>query len=110
MDKKYNPDTDAVKIPETNKSTELLNQVNRDISNSQKAGEVGDTDSLIVRNSSNIKDLNPAMLKNLMGAANEYYQATGRKLKINSGFRTIDEQARLYNSSRKDGMVARPGS
>ena len=39
----------------------------------------------------------------------EYQQLTGKKLPVNSAFRSIDEQAKLYKTKPK-GMAAAPGS
>ena len=44
----------------------------------------------------NIDGLNPAMQERLAGLAKEYYDRTGKKLQINSGFRDSLEQAKLF--------------
>jgi hypothetical protein len=50
--------------------------------------------------------LNPQVQEQLITAAQEYYNQTGRKLQVNSAFRTVDDQKRLYDESVAAG---RPG-
>jgi len=49
------------------------------------------------------------MQSSLGQMAQEYFTATGKKLQFNSGYRSQEEQARLYKSM-PPGMAARPGS
>jgi hypothetical protein len=53
--------------------------------------------------------LSPGLQSSMGQMAQEYFTATGKKLQINSGFRSNEEQARLYKSMPA-GMAARPGS
>lgn len=64
----------------------------------------------------NLSMLNPSMQSNLASMAEEYYQQTGKKLQINSGYRDPAKQAVLYQEAvRKYGPeqarkhVAPPG-
>jgi hypothetical protein len=50
--------------------------------------------------------LNPQVQEQLIGAAQEYYQKTGKPLQVNSGFRTPEDQKRLYDETIAAG---RPG-
>ena len=56
-----------------------------------------------------VQGLNPGLQANLVGMGKDYYQATGKKLQINSANRSNEEQARLYKTMPK-GMAAPPGS
>ena len=53
--------------------------------------------------------LNPLMLKNLAGMAEEYNQKTGKILNINDAVRDRAEQQRLYDTLPK-GKAAKPGN
>ncbi len=53
--------------------------------------------------------LTPSMQSSLSQMAQEYYATTGKKLQFNSGYRSNEEQSRLYKSL-PPGMAARPGS
>lgn len=53
--------------------------------------------------------LNPQMQSSLIEMGKEYYAATGKKLQLNSGFRSNEEQASLFRS-KPPGMAAAPGS
>jgi hypothetical protein len=60
--------------------------------------------------------LNREMQGRILAAGDQYFKTTGRKLVINSAFRTREEQQRLWDSTggtgiQKNGMpVARPGT
>jgi hypothetical protein len=54
----------------------------------------------------NFNKLDPALRQNLIDAAEAYYQRTGKKLQVNSSFRSVEDQKRLYDESVKAG---RPG-
>lgn len=56
-----------------------------------------------------VKGLNPQMSQNLAAMSKAYTDATGKKLNINSGFRSIAEQTKLYRT-KPPGMAAKPGS
>jgi hypothetical protein len=66
-------------------------------------------DALQVSGNVDIQNLNPAMQANLQNMAAEYYAATGKKLQVNSGFRSPEDQARLFKTM-PPGMAAKPGS
>lgn len=55
-----------------------------------------------------IDSMNPSMLKNLLGMAQEYGEKTGNAITITSGTRTTAEQADLYR--KYPGKAARPGT
>ena len=55
----------------------------------------------------NIDKLNPKFKQILHNLAKEYYEKTGKKLHINSGFRSTELQKRLY--SQNPGKAAKPG-
>jgi hypothetical protein len=48
------------------------------------------------------------MQKNMIGMAQEYYQLTGKRLNINSAYRSPEHQAHLYRTLPK-GQAAPPG-
>jgi hypothetical protein len=56
-----------------------------------------------------VDNLSPMMQSSVGQMAQDYFVATGRKLQINSGYRSNEEQARLFKSMPL-GMAARPGS
>lgn len=56
---------------------------------------------------SKIKNLHPEMLKQVLGAFEEYYKLTGKKVDITDGFRSYQEQADLYR--RMPHKAAKPG-
>ena len=59
-----------------------------------------------------VKDLQPSLMNNLQGLAKDYFDATGKPLQINSGYRDIGKQQALYEKSIREGklgMVAKPG-
>lgn len=74
-------------------------------------GQISDALGKTISTSGNVDvaNLNPAMGQNLANMANEYFQATGKKLQINSGFRSPEDQAKLFKSMPA-GMAAKPGS
>jgi hypothetical protein len=57
----------------------------------------------------NLDGITPGLQSSVGQMAQEYFTATGKKLQINSGYRSNEEQARLYKSMPA-GMAARPGS
>lgn len=57
----------------------------------------------------NLDGVNPALQSNLIAMSQDYYNATGKKLQFNSGYRSNEDQARLYKSL-PPGQAARPGS
>jgi hypothetical protein len=74
-------------------------------------GQVSDVigKTLQVSGNADVKGLNPALQSNLVNMANEYYAATGKKLQVNSGFRSPKDQEKLFKSMPA-GMAAKPGS
>lgn len=82
-----------------------------------KAGEiVGAIPSTVANIAQNLKNfvtgsdisgLRPVAKQRLAGLAEDYYKKFGRKLKINSGSRTMEKQAELYKKSQaNDAAVA----
>jgi len=59
------------------------------------------------RPSVNLMGLHPVVLTRFSNMAKEYYELTGRKIQVNSGFRTREEQARLYRENPR--KAAPPG-
>jgi D-alanyl-D-alanine carboxypeptidase len=57
----------------------------------------------------NLDGLQPGVRTNLEAMAGEYERMTGKKLPINSAFRSIEDQARLYRTM-PPGKAAPPGS
>lgn len=55
----------------------------------------------------NLDGMNPALLKNLYGMAQEFFESTGKNIVINSGKRSYQEQAALYASNPE--KAAKPG-
>jgi hypothetical protein len=48
----------------------------------------------------NFDQLEPALRERVLAAAAEYYQTSGKKLEINSGFRSLSEQANVNSGGR----------
>ncbi len=61
-----------------------------------------------VRGQANTDGLDPGLQANAVAMAKEYYEKTGKKIPINSGFRSFTEQAHLYATKPK-GYAAAPG-
>jgi hypothetical protein len=63
-----------------------------------------------------VADLNSDVRSNLEGMASDYFAMTGKKLPIDSAFRSHDQQVKLYNDAlltgdpNKIAMVAKPGN
>jgi hypothetical protein len=66
----------------------------------------------------NFKKLDPNLQQNLINAAEAFYQRTGEKLQVNSGYRSVQDQKRLYDESIAAGRegftasgmpIAKPG-
>lgn len=55
-----------------------------------------------------VDGLNPSMQKNMVSMAQEYYAQTGKKLQLNSAYRSPEKQAELYRRLPK-GRAAPPG-
>jgi hypothetical protein len=55
-----------------------------------------------------VQGLHPGVQKNLAGMASDYKEQTGKKLIINSAYRSQEEQANLYRTL-PEGRAARPG-
>lgn len=58
-----------------------------------------------------IEGMDPAARKNFLSMAKEYYESTGKKLKVNSAKRSYDQQAKLYAlyKAGKGNPAAPPG-
>lgn len=61
-----------------------------------------------IRGGANVDGLNPGLQSNMVGMAKEYHEQTGKTIPINSGFRSFEEQSKLYATKPK-GYAARPG-
>lgn len=61
-----------------------------------------------IRGGANTDGLNAGFQSNLVGMAKEYYEQTGKQIPINSGYRSLEEQAQLYATKPK-GYAARSG-
>jgi hypothetical protein len=66
----------------------------------------------------NFKKLDPNLQQNLIDAAEEYFKRTGQKLQVNSSYRSVQDQKRLYDESISAGRegftasgmpIAKPG-
>lgn len=61
----------------------------------------------------NLSNLDPKILNPLTQAATEYQSKTGKKVQVNSGYRSIEEQTELYNNYINDPdnnpKAAKPG-
>lgn len=55
-----------------------------------------------------LEGMNPAMKKLFLGMAQEYGEATGKKIQVNSGFRTREQQQKEYDANPR--KAAKPGS
>ena len=82
---------------------------------SKMGGVVGSTPSgsvsenITFSKNVDLKNLNPETLQRLNGMADEYYAMTGERLRVTSGYRSIEKQAALYNAPHRPGYVAMPG-
>lgn len=56
-----------------------------------------------------VDGVHPQMQDTLVKMAQEYYDATGKKINFNSAYRSMEEQEKLYRS-KPPGMAAKPGS
>ena len=54
-----------------------------------------------------LKGIHPDLLKNFLGMAAEYYKITGKKVFVESGFRTFEQQAKL---AKENKFAAKPGN
>lgn len=54
-----------------------------------------------------LKGLNPELLKNFLGMIEEYGERTGKKVQVNTAFRSYEEQAALHRQNPR--KAARPG-
>ena len=55
-----------------------------------------------------LEGMNPAMKKLFLGMAQEYGEATGKKIQVNSGYRTREQQEKEYRANPR--KAAKPGS
>lgn len=58
----------------------------------------------------NFKKLDGAFKEKVIAAATEYNNLTGKKLTVNSAWRSIEDQERLYNNKKPGQTVAKPGT
>jgi hypothetical protein len=66
-------------------------------------GKIFSTDSNV-----DIDGINPQMQSKLSAMAQEYYDKTGKKINITSGYRSLEKQAELFRTLPK-GQAAAPG-
>ena len=57
--------------------------------------------------SQKLKGIHPELLKNFLGMAAEYHKLTGKKISVNDGFRTYEEQVAL---AKRNKFAAKPGN
>ena len=57
--------------------------------------------------SEKLKGIHPELLKNFLGMAAEYHKLTGKKISVNDGFRTYEEQVAL---AKRNKFAAKPGN
>jgi hypothetical protein len=57
----------------------------------------------------NVDGVNPQLQSKLVAMGQEYKEKTGKTININSGYRSIADQEKLYKTM-KPGMAAKPGS
>lgn len=65
--------------------------------------------TLTKNGSVDVDGINPGMQSNMVNMSKEYFDRTGKKLQLNSGFRSVEKQAELYRTMPK-GMAAAPGT
>ncbi len=58
----------------------------------------------------NFKKLDPSFKEKVIAAATEYNNLTGKKLTVNSAWRSREDQERLYNNKKPGQTVAKPGT
>jgi hypothetical protein len=63
----------------------------------------------VLKGGVNLDGLNPAMRKNFLGMVEEYGQQTGKKVPVNDGARSSEDQARMYQKYGP-GRAAKPGT
>ena len=56
-----------------------------------------------------LEGIHPDVSTQFQNMAKEFYEKTGEPLKVWSGYRTTEHQARLYNKDPSSGMIAPPG-
>jgi LAS superfamily LD-carboxypeptidase LdcB len=90
---------------------EAPSEMSKNANNEQQATK-GDEkplgDVAVIKQGVDTQNLTKAMQAAVTGLANDYEQATGSKLTINSAFRSSEQQARLYEQDPK--MAAKPGT
>jgi hypothetical protein len=63
----------------------------------------------LAKPSINLDGIQPSVMKNFVAMSDEYKNATGKSITVTSGYRSIEEQEKLYRTMPK-GMAAKPGS
>jgi hypothetical protein len=66
--------------------------------------------SFIVKPGANVDKLHPNVKQNLTSMADKYFEMTGKRLRVTSGFRTAEEQRRLAASNPSGHTTASPGN
>jgi LAS superfamily LD-carboxypeptidase LdcB len=93
----YSKDKTTISIDEVK-----AKKINLNFPLSDKFGE-----NIIVPEGVRVDGLNPALARNLNAMADEYYMATGKKLKLNAAYRSYEDQAKL--KSKYGAKAASPG-
>lgn len=92
----------------TEKADNILNTSILNKTEKKDIDEKQDLSSVSPGKNVNVKDLNPVVKGNLFSMATEYKEDTGKSLPINSAYRTIQDQERLYKEN--PGKAAKPGT
>jgi hypothetical protein len=80
----------------------------RQSSNESPSADILDFAGGVAGNPQNFEKLNSDLKQSVLAAAQEYTNATGKKLKINSAHRTPEEQERVRG--QVGGLAAKPGT
>lgn len=72
-------------------------------------GMIKDSNAFTKNANVNVDGVNPQLQSKLVAMGQEYKEKTGKNININSGYRSIADQEKLYKSM-KPGMAAKPGS
>lgn len=91
------------------KMVSLTENVKDKVNNITNSGTIGPNAGIRLADSKvDLSGLQKSVYDNFIGMASEYFDKTNESIQVNSAFRSIEEQKRLYNTLPK-GMVAYPG-
>lgn len=83
--------------------------INIPVTQSSGSGKLaGSEKSVNIRPGVDMSGVNPGLKANLFSMGEELFQQTGKRIQVNSAFRSSKDQARLYATKPK-GQAARPG-